>query len=118
MITTKKDKNTESTKTVLEVKDLVVSFRTNEGIVKAVRGVSYSLEQGETLAIVGESGSGKSVSSRAVMGILAGNAIIDGGQILYEGQDLLKLREDEFHNIRGIKIGMIFQDPTSSLNPI
>lgn len=105
-------------KTVLEVKDLEVSFRTNEGIVKAVRGVSYSLKQGETLTIVGESGSGKSVSSRAVMGILAGNAIIDNGSIMYEGQDLLKLREDEFHKIRGSKIGMIFQDPTSSLNPI
>lgn len=104
--------------TVLEVKDLRISFRTNEGVVKAVRGVSYDLEEGETLAIVGESGSGKSVSSRSIMGILAGNAIIDGGQIIYEGQDLLKLHEDEFHKIRGNKIGMIFQDPTSSLNPI
>ncbi len=104
--------------TILEVKDLRISFRTNEGVVKAVRGVSYDLEEGETLAIVGESGSGKSVSSRSIMGILAGNAIIDGGQIIYEGQDLLKLHEDEFHKIRGNKIGMIFQDPTSSLNPI
>lgn len=110
---TKKEKNI-----VLEVKDLTVSFRTNEGVVKAVRGVSYELEQGETLAIVGESGSGKSVSSRSVMGILAGNAIIEKGSIIYEGQDLLKLHEDEFHKIRGSKIGMIFQDPTSSLNPI
>lgn len=105
-------------KTILEVKNLGVSFRTNEGVVKAVRGVTFSLEQGETLTIVGESGSGKSVSSRAIMGILAGNAILESGSILYEGQDLLKLREDEFHKIRGSKIGMIFQDPTSSLNPI
>ncbi len=104
--------------TILKVDNLTVSFRTNEGIVKAVRGVSYELKQGETLAIVGESGSGKSVSSRAVMGILAGNSIVDNGTIMYEGQDLLKLREEEFHKIRGNKIGMIFQDPTSSLNPI
>lgn len=105
-------------KKILEVKNLKVSFKTNEGIVKAVRGVSYSLYEGETLCIVGESGSGKSVSSRAIMGILAGNAIIDSGSIIYEGQDLLKLHEEEFHEIRGNKIGMIFQDPTSSLNPI
>ena len=105
-------------KKVLEVKNLVVSFRTNEGVVKAVRGVNYELFEGETLAIVGESGSGKSVSSRAIMGILAGNAIIEKGSIIYKGQDLLKLREEEFHRIRGDQIGMIFQDPTSSLNPI
>ena len=110
--------NQEKKNIILEVKDLRISFRTNEGVVKAVRGVSYDLEEGETLAIVGESGSGKSVSSRSIMGILAGNAIIDGGSIIYEGQDLLKLHEDEFHKIRGNKIGMIFQDPTSSLNPI
>jgi len=103
---------------VLQIRDLRISFRTNEGVVKAVRGVSYDLYKGETLAIVGESGSGKSVSSRAIMGILAGNSIIDGGQIVYQGQNLLKLREDQFHKIRGNKIGMIFQDPTSSLNPI
>ncbi len=103
---------------VIEVKDLKVSFRTNQGFVQAVRGVSYELYQGETLAIVGESGSGKSQTSRSVMGILAGNAVIQGGQVMYEGRDLLKLPEDEFHKIRGNKIGMIFQDPTSSLNPI
>jgi oligopeptide transport system ATP-binding protein len=103
---------------ILEVKDLRVSFRTNEGIVKAVRGVSFDLYEGETLSIVGESGSGKSVSSRTIMGILAGNAIIEEGSILYRGQDLVKLREDQFHEIRGNQIGMIFQDPTSSLNPI
>jgi oligopeptide transport system ATP-binding protein len=105
-------------KKILEVKDLRVSFRTNEGIVKAVRGVSFDLYDGETLAIVGESGSGKSVSSRTIMGILAGNAIIEEGSILYRGQDLIKLKESQFHEIRGNQIGMIFQDPTSSLNPI
>ncbi|MFH5882197.1 oligopeptide/dipeptide ABC transporter ATP-binding protein [Liberiplasma polymorphum] len=102
----------------LSVKDLTVSFRTNQGFVRAVRGVSFDLAEGETLAIVGESGSGKSVSSRAIMGILAGNAIIDKGSIIYENQDLTKISEENFHKIRGGKIGMIFQDPMSSLNPI
>lgn len=102
----------------LSVKDLTVSFRTNQGMVRAVRGVSFDLYEGETLAIVGESGSGKSVSSRAIMGILAGNGIIDKGSIFYEGQDLTKIVEEDFHKIRGDKIGMIFQDPMSSLNPI
>ncbi len=88
------------------------------GTVKAVRDVSFDLHTGETLAIVGESGSGKSVTSRAVMGILAGNSIVEGGEILYDGQDLLKISEDDFHKIRGDKIAMIFQDPMSSLNPI
>lgn len=100
------------------VDDLTVSFKTVNGMVRAVRGVSFDLEKGETLAIVGESGSGKSVSSRAIMGILAGNGVIDKGSILYEGQDLTQVDEEEFHNIRGHKIGMIFQDPLSSLNPI
>jgi oligopeptide transport system ATP-binding protein len=107
-----------SKKVVIEVKDLRVSFRTNQGFVQAVRGVSYKLYKGETLAIVGESGSGKSQTSRSVMGILAGNAVIEGGEVNYEGRNLLKLPEDEFHKIRGNKIGMIFQDPSSSLNPI
>lgn len=102
----------------LLVNDLTVSFRTPQGLVRAVRGIDFDLSEGETLAIVGESGSGKSVSCRTIMGILAGNAIIDKGTIIYEGQDLTKLREDEFHKIRGHKIGMIFQDPMSSLNPI
>lgn len=102
---------------VLEVKDLSVSFRTPNGLVRAVREVSFDLYKGETLAIVGESGSGKSVTNRAIMGILAGNAIIDSGEINYDNQDLTKLSEANFHKIRGNKIGMIFQDPLSSLNP-
>ena len=102
---------------VLEVKDLSVSFRTPNGLVRAVREVSFDLYKGETLAIVGESGSGKSVTNRAIMGILAGNAIVDSGEINYENQDLTKLSEANFHKIRGNKIGMIFQDPLSSLNP-
>lgn len=102
----------------LSVKDLTISFRTNQGLVQAVRGISFDLYKGETLAIVGESGSGKSVSSRAIVGILPGNGIIEKGSILYEDQDLTKIKEEQFHKIRGNKIGMIFQDPMSSLNPI
>ena len=102
----------------LSVKNLKISFRTDNGNVQAVRDISFDLYKGETLAIVGESGSGKSVTNRAVMGILAGNAIKEGGEIIYDGQDLMKITEDEFHNIRGDKIAMIFQDPMSSLNPI
>ena len=102
----------------LEVKDLTVSFRTTQGLVRAVRGVTFDLYEGETLAIVGESGSGKSVTSRAIMGILAGNGMIDKGSIIYEGEDLTEVDEDHFHEIRGNRIGMIFQDPMSSLNPI
>ena len=103
---------------VLEVSNLVISFRTDNGKVQAVRGVSFDLHKGETLCIVGESGSGKSVTSKAIMGILAANAVVEGGQIIYEGENLLQVSEEEFHRIRGHKIGMIFQDPLSSLNPI
>ena len=102
----------------LQVKNLRISFRTNNGKVQAVRDISFDLERGRTLAIVGESGSGKSVTSRAIMGILAGNAIIEGGEIIFDGKDLLKIEEDEMYKIRGDKIAMIFQDPLSSLNPI
>ena len=102
----------------LEVKNLVISFRTDNGKVQAVRGVSFDLYKGETLCIVGESGSGKSVTSKAIMGILSPNAMIEGGSILYNGIDLTRASETEFQRIRGKKIGMIFQDPLSSLNPI
>ena len=103
---------------VLEVKHLKVSFRTSGGVLKAVRDISFSLERGRTLAVVGESGSGKSVTSKAILGILAGNSIIEGGEILYDGRDLLKICEEEMCKIRGDRIAMIFQDPLSSLNPI
>jgi len=108
----------ENKKVVLSVKDLKVNFSTDHGYVQAVRGVSFDLYKGETLCIVGESGSGKSVTSKTIMGILAANGRIAGGSIMYEGEDLTKVSEDEFHRIRGHKIGMIFQDPLSSLNPI
>ena len=102
----------------LRVRNLTISFRTMNGKVQAVRGINFDLQEGETLAIVGESGSGKSVTSKAILGILAGNAIVEGGEIIYDGMDLMRVGEDEFHRIRGDKIAMIFQDPMSSLNPI
>ena len=102
----------------LSVNDLKISFRTDAGKVQAVRNISFDLYKGETLAIVGESGSGKSVTSKAIMGISAGNAICEGGEILYDGQDLMRIPEEEMHKLRGDKIAMIFQDPLSSLNPI
>ena len=107
-----------STEKKLQVRHLQVSFRTNGGKVQAVRDISFDLHKGETLAIVGESGSGKSVTSKAILGIQAANAIVEGGEILYDGQDLLKINEDDFYRLRGDKIAMIFQDPLSSLNPI
>ncbi len=102
----------------LEVKNLRIAFRTSNGKVQAVRDISFDLNKGETLAVVGESGSGKSVTTRAVMGILAPNAIVEGGEIIYDGKDLLKIDEEEFHTLRGNRLAMIFQDPLSSLNPI
>ena len=104
--------------TKLSVKNLRISFRTSNGKVQAVRDINFDLAKGETLAIVGESGSGKSVTSKAILGIQAGNAITESGEIIYDGQDLLKINEEAFHKIRGDKIAMIFQDPMSSLNPI
>ena len=102
----------------LQVKDLTISFRTINGKLQAVRNISFDLYKGETLAIVGESGSGKSATSKTILGISAGNTIIESGEILYDGKDLLKISEDDYHEIRGDKISMIFQDPLSSLNPV
>ena len=103
---------------ILEVKHLRISFKTNTGTVKAVRGIDFTLHKGRTLAIVGESGSGKSVTSKAILGILANNSIIEDGEIIYDGNDLLSLNEEQFSAVRGVKISMIFQDPLSALNPI
>ena len=108
----------ESGDTILQVKDLQVSFRTYAGEVQAVRGVSFDLRRGETLAIVGESGSGKSVTAKSIMRLLPeANSLIKGGEILFEGQDLLKLSERRMQEIRGPKIAMVFQDPMTSLDP-
>ena len=103
---------------ILEVKNLRISFKTNTGTVKAVRGIDFALYKGRTLAIVGESGSGKSVTSKAILGILANNKIVEDGEIIYDGKDLLTLPEHKFTKVRGVKISMIFQDPLSALNPI
>ncbi|KIF76534.1 methionine ABC transporter ATP-binding protein [Streptomyces sp. 150FB] len=104
---------------LLEVRNLEVEFRTREGVVNAVNGVSYSVDEGETLAVLGESGSGKSVTAQAVMGILdVPPGRITGGEVLFQGQDLLKLKEEERRRIRGRRMAMIFQDALSSLNPV
>ncbi len=100
---------------LLEVEDLQVSFSTADGIVQAVRGVSYHIEAGQTLGIVGESGSGKSVSTQTIMGLTRGARI--SGRATFEGEDLLTASPEQMQAIRGAKIGMIFQDPLSSLHP-
>ena len=101
----------------LEVRNLTVSFQTFAGRVHAVRGVSFDLHSGETLAIVGESGSGKSVTTRSVMRLLAPNALLEEGSILFKGEDILKKSEKEMEKIRGNEIAMIFQDPMTALDP-
>ena len=102
---------------LLEVKNLCVNFGTYGGEVKAVRGVTFDLHKGETLAIVGESGSGKSVACKTIMRILSSNGYIKDGQILFDGKDLTKISEKYMEKVRGKDIAMIFQDPMTSLNP-
>ncbi|MFB3739115.1 MAG: ABC transporter ATP-binding protein [Candidatus Velamenicoccus archaeovorus] len=102
---------------LLEVRDLTVHFPTDDGLVKAVDGVSFSLQQGETLGVVGESGSGKSVTFLTVMGLIRSDQAVIGGEVIFRGQDLLKLPPDEMRTVRGDKISMIFQDPMTSLHP-
>ena len=102
---------------LLEVRDLTVSFDTDDGVVHAVDGISYSVDPGRSLGIVGESGSGKSVSSQTILGLTrAGNATFSG-QVLFEGRDLLTMSERDMREVRGEDIAMIFQDPLSSLHP-
>ncbi|GGW19324.1 ABC transporter ATP-binding protein [Streptomyces libani subsp. rufus] len=104
---------------LLDVRDLWVEFRTRDGVAHAVNGVSYAVDAGETLAVLGESGSGKSVTAQAVMGILdTPPARITGGEILFDGRDLLTLKEEERRRIRGAGMAMIFQDALSALNPV
>ena len=100
---------------LLEVSDLHVSFPTPDGVVRAVRGLSFAVETGKTLGIVGESGSGKSVSTQTIMGLTRGARV--SGQALFEGIDLLAMSPKELRSVRGAKVGMIFQDPLSSLHP-
>ena len=104
---------------LLEVRDLQTHFQTRAGVVRAVDGVSWDVAEGETVALVGESGCGKSVSALSIMRLVAPPAgRIVGGQILFKGRDLLTLSEDEMRRIRGREIGMIFQEPMTSLNPV
>ena len=104
---------------LLEIKDLTTHFYTYEGVVKAVDGISYDLEEGEILGIVGESGCGKSVSALSIMRLVADPpGKIIKGEVLFEGQDLLKLRDREMRRVRGNKIAMVFQEPMTSLNPV
>ncbi|GAA2902998.1 ABC transporter ATP-binding protein [Streptomyces violaceus] len=113
------DGSQDTGRPLLEVRDLHVEFHTRDGVAKAVNGVNYSVSAGETLAVLGESGSGKSVTAQAIMGILdMPPGRIPKGEILFRGQDMLKMSNEERRKIRGSKIAMIFQDALSSLNPV
>ncbi len=104
---------------LLEIRDLAVQFKTDEGIVRAVNGIAYELGAGNSLGIVGESGSGKSVSSLAVLRLIPRPAgQITGGEVMFDGEDLLQIDANDMREIRGGRISMIFQDPMSSLNPV
>src|SRR5713101_7708144 len=103
---------------LLEVRDLKTYFRTDDGIVKAVDGVSFEIEKGKTLGIVGESGSGKSVTCLTIMGLNSKRNTITSGKALFNGEDLLKASSHRLRQIRGNDIAMIFQDPMTSLNPV
>ncbi|MEI7028271.1 ABC transporter ATP-binding protein [Paenibacillus sp. y28] len=103
---------------LLEVKQLQTYFTTDEGVVPSVDGVSFSVLPGETLAIVGESGSGKSVTSLSILGLIASPGRVVGGEVWFEGRDLLKLSRKEMRKLRGNEISMIFQEPMTSLNPV
>src|SRR5215831_9795163 len=103
----------------MEVKDLTTRFHTQEGTVYAVNGISYTLDEGETLGVVGESGSGKSVQSLSIMGLIPNPpGKIEAGTVMFRGRDLLKLSREEMRMVRGAEIAMIFQDPMTSLNPV
>lgn len=109
----------EAPTALLDVRDLRVEFRTRDGVAQAVNGVSCTVAPGQTLAVLGESGSGKSVTAQAVMGILdSPPGFVTGGEIVFQGRDLLTLRKDERRRVRGAKMAMIFQDALSSLNPV
>ena len=104
---------------LLEVDNLQVEFRTRDGVAKAVNGVSYTVDEGQTIAVLGESGSGKSVTAQAIMGILdTPPGFVTGGAVRFRGQDLLSLSEDERRAYRGRSISMVFQDALSALNPV
>ena len=103
---------------LLEVKGLRTSFYTRDGVVRAVDGIDFHVDRGEIMGLVGESGCGKSVTSLSIMRLVARPGRVEAGEILFDGQDLLKLKDDDMRKIRGDRISMIFQQPTSSLNPV
>jgi len=104
---------------LLDVKNLVTRFHTEEGVVYAVNGISYSLDEGESLGIVGESGSGKTVSVLSIMGLIPSPpGRVEGGEAIFLGRDLLKLSQEELSSVRGREMAMVFQDPMTSLNPV
>ena len=106
------------TEPVLEIRNLVTEFKTPNGVIRAVDGISLKVERGKTLGIVGESGCGKSMLSLSVMGLVPQPGKNAGGEVIFEGQDLLKLSPDEMRRLRGNRIAMIFQEPMTSLNPV
>jgi oligopeptide/dipeptide ABC transporter ATP-binding protein len=103
---------------LLEIRDLQVHFKTEEGVVPSVNGVTFSVSKGETLAVVGESGCGKSVTSLSIIGLVSSPGEVVGGQILFESRNLLELSKKELRKLRGNEISMIFQEPMTSLNPV
>lgn len=103
---------------LLELKDLHTFFTTKKGIIKAVNGVSYSVEQGKTLGVVGESGSGKSVSAMSIIKLLDGNGYIDSGEIWFNGENITDIPKNKMGHIRGNDVSVIFQEPMTSLNPV
>ncbi len=106
------------TEPVLEIRNLVTEFKTPNGVIRAVDGISLKVERGKTLGIVGESGCGKSMLSLSVMGLVPPPGKNAGGEVIFEGQDLLKLSPDDMRRLRGNRIAMIFQEPMTSLNPV
>jgi peptide/nickel transport system ATP-binding protein len=103
---------------LLEVRNLKVSYKTYRGVLKVLDGVNFEIDKGEKIGIIGESGCGKTTTMKAIMRILPSNAIINGGEIIYNGIDILKMDESEFNKIRRERFAMIFQDPTAALNPV
>ena len=103
---------------LLEVRNLSISFETHSGVLPAIEDVSFALHPGDILGVVGESGSGKTVTVSSLVGLLPDNARIDGGRILYRGEDLLTLSDEKLEEVRGKEIAMVFQDPMTSLNPV
>jgi peptide/nickel transport system ATP-binding protein len=107
-----------SSSPLLEVRDIKTKFRTPRGLVRAVDGVSFAVDRGRTLGVVGESGSGKTVLARSIMGLLPAHHVVREGQVLFQGRDLVGLGPRDMRHIWGAEIGMVFQDPMTSLNPV